>query len=119
MWLDRLNSRIAADLGNSLADHFLAAAASLSDRRATRSAQQRKAIRSFLARVDSEARPLRLGMFRRAKLASSFKGRLLNGGADSALTDELAQMLQLRLSEDAVDAAVAGPEARHDPLPEN
>jgi tetratricopeptide (TPR) repeat protein len=119
MWLDRLNSRIAADLGNSLADQFLAAAASLSDRRATRSAQQRKAIQSFLARVDSEARPLRLGMFRRAKLASSFKGRLLNGGADPALADELAQMLQLRLSADVVDAADAGPEARHDPLPEN
>jgi tetratricopeptide (TPR) repeat protein len=118
MWLDRLNSRIAADLGNSLADHFLAAA-SLSDRRATRSAQQRKVIQSFLARVDSEAGPLRLGMFRRAKLASSFKGRLLNCGADPVLADELAQMLQLRLSEDAVDATDAGPEALHDPLPEN
>jgi len=119
MWLDRLNSRIADDVGNSLADHFIAAAASIGDRRASRSAQQRKVIQSFLARVDGEVRPLRLGMFRRAKLASSFKGRLLNGGADPALTDELAQMLQLRLAADAVDAADEGPEAGHGPLPEN
>lgn len=119
MWLDRLNSRIAADLGNSLADNFLEAAASLSDRRATRSAQQRKAIQAFLARVDSEARPLRLGMFRRAKLASTFKGRLLNGGADPSLADELSQMLQLRLSEVAVDAADADPEEGHDSVPES
>jgi tetratricopeptide (TPR) repeat protein len=119
MWFDRLNSRIAADVGNSLADYFMAAATSMDDRRASRSAQRRKVIQSLLARVDSEARPLRLGMFRRAKLANSFKGRLLNGGADPTLADELAQMLLLRLSEDAAETADAGPEAPHDLLPEN
>jgi tetratricopeptide (TPR) repeat protein len=115
MWLDRLNSRIAADVGNSLADHFMAAA-STGDRRAPRSARQRKVIQSFLARVDSEVRPLRLGLFRRAKLASSFKVRLLNGGTDRALADELAQMLQLRLAAGMADAE---PEARHDVSPES
>jgi hypothetical protein len=98
MWLDRLNSRIAADLGNSLADHFMAAATSMDDRRASRSAQRSKVIQSLLARVDSEARPLRLGLFRRAKLANSFKWRLLDGGFDPKLVDELTRMLLLRLS---------------------
>src|SRR5260370_558100 len=117
MWFDRFSSRIAADVGNPLADYFMAAATSMDDRRASRSAQRRKVIQSLLARVDSEARPLRLGMFRRAKLANSFKGRLLNGGADPALSDELAQMLLLRLSVDAADTADTtdpDPEARHD-----
>src|ERR1700704_2089900 len=100
MWLDRLNSRIAVDVGSSLADHFMAAATSMAGRPASRSAQQRKIIQSFLARVESEGRPLRWGMFRRAKLASSFKGRLLSGGTDPALADELAQMLQLQFSAD-------------------
>jgi len=94
----------------------MAAAASMAGRRASRSAQQRKIIQSFLARVDSEVRPLRLGMFRRAKLASSFKGRLLSGGTDPALADELAQMLQLRCAADIADTE---PEAPRDPLPES
>ena len=97
MWLDWFSSRIAVSVGNSLADHFIAAAASMGDRRASRSAQQRKVIQSFLARVESEAGPLRLGMFRRAKLANSFKWRLLDSGLDPRLVDELTRMLLLRL----------------------
>ena len=116
MWLDKLNSRTVVNVGHSLADHFLAGAASIDDRRASRSAQQRKAIQSFIARVDNEARPLGLGVFRRAKLVSSFKGRLLDGGADVALADELTQLLLLRLSAGAGDPE---PEARHDLAPES
>ena len=102
MWLDWFNSRIATDVGNSLADHFMAAtAAPPKGRRPSRSPEQGKAIQSFLARVDSEARPLRLGMFRRAKLANSFKWRLLDSGTDPALVDELTRMLLVRLSERA------------------
>jgi hypothetical protein len=98
MWLDWLSSRNASNVGNSLADHFLeAAAATTNKRRAPPSSQQDKAIQSFLARVDSEARPLRLGMFRRAKLANSFKWRLLDRGLDPRLVDELTRMLLLRL----------------------
>jgi hypothetical protein len=36
-------------------------------------------------------------MFRRAKLANSFKWRLLDGGFDPKLVDELTRMLLLRL----------------------
>ena len=98
MWLDWFSSRIAAQVGNSLADHFIAAAAVAKGRRLPRPAEQAQAIQSFLARVDSEARPLRLGIFRKAKLANSFKWRLLDGGTDPALVDELTRMLLLRLS---------------------
>jgi hypothetical protein len=101
MWLDWFSSRIAIDVGNSLADHFMAATAAPppKGRKPSRPADQGKAIQSFLARVDSEARPLRLGMFRRAKLANSFKWRLLDSGTDPALVDELTRMLLVRLSE--------------------
>jgi len=115
MWFERLNSRIATNVGNSLADQFMAAAAT-DERRPSRSSQQGKAIQAFLARIDSEARPLRLGMFRRAKLANTFKWRLLDSGIDPALADDLTQMLLLRLSTGAADAE---PEAPHEPLPQS
>ena len=98
MWLDWFSSRIAVNVGNSLADHFMAASAATQGRRPARPAERANAIQSFLARVDSEARPLRLGMFRKAKLANSFKWRLLDRGTDPALVDELTRMLLLRLS---------------------
>jgi hypothetical protein len=98
MWLDWFSSRIATEAGNSLADHFMAATAATKGRRPSRPAERAQAIQSFLARVDSEARPLRLGMFRKAKLANSFKWRLLDQGTDPALVDELTRMLLLRLS---------------------
>jgi hypothetical protein len=98
MWLDWFSSRIAVNVGNSLADQFMAAMAATQGRRPPRPAERANAIQSFLARVDSEARPLRLGMFRKAKLANSFKWRLLDRGTDPALVDELTRMLLLRLS---------------------
>jgi hypothetical protein len=98
MWLDWFSSRIATDVGNSLADHFIAAATvKTNKRRAPAPAQHDQAVKSLLARVDSEARPLRLGMFRRAKLANTFKWRLLDSGLDPRLVDELTRMLLLRL----------------------
>jgi hypothetical protein len=98
MWLAWFSSRNASNVGNSLADHFIAAATETTKkRRGPPSSQQDQAIQSFLARIDSEARPLRLGMFRRAKLANSFKWRLLDGGFDPKLVDELTRMLLLRL----------------------
>jgi hypothetical protein len=98
MWLAWFSSRNASNVGNSLADHFIAAATETTKkRRGPPSSQQDQAIQSFLARIDSEARPLRLGMFRRAKLANSFKWRLLDRGLDPKLVDELTRMLLLRL----------------------
>lgn len=97
MWLDWLSSRTAVKVGNSLADHLLAPAAQKGGR-AAKAARPDKAIQSFLAKVDSEAKPLRLGFFRRAKLANTFRWRLLDQGMDPALANELTRMLVLRLS---------------------
>ena len=111
MWLHRLNTRIVTEVGNSLADHFVAAATSANSEGAGQSREKRKAIQVFLARVDSEAMPLKLGMFRRAKLASAFKFRLLESGIDPQLVNELTRMLLLRLVANESDAgSPAAPE---------
>jgi len=96
MWLHRLNTRIVTEVGNALADHFVAAVSGSEAGGHPR--EKRKTIQAFLARVDREAMPLKLGMFRRAKLASAFKSRLLNGGVESELANELTRMLLLRLT---------------------
>ena len=90
------NSRVAVDVGGSLADQFLAAVAKSSAKRKTPDHTQ--AIQAFLGQVEREVRPLRLGMFRRAKLANTFKWRLLDKGVDRNLADELTRMLLLRLT---------------------
>jgi hypothetical protein len=99
MWTDRFNTKIAAGVGNKLADDFLAAAAAPARKgRKAQSSTQDVAVQSFLSQVDRDARPLRLGMFRRAKLANTFKWRLLDKGVDRTVVDDLTQMLLLRLS---------------------
>jgi hypothetical protein len=48
--------------------------------------------------VDRDAQPLRLGIFRRAKLANTFKWRLLESGIDGKIADELTKLLLLQLA---------------------
>jgi tetratricopeptide (TPR) repeat protein len=104
MWLDRLNTRIAADVGSALADQFLAAAARPSAQgRQIRPSERGRAIETLLTGVDRDARPLQFGRFRRAKFASSFRWRLLDNGVDLPLADELTRMLLLRLGADKLD----------------
>jgi tetratricopeptide (TPR) repeat protein len=103
MWLHRLNTRIVTEVGNTLADHFVTAAMA-ADAGGAQERGKRKAIQAFLTRVDREALPLKLGMFRRAKLASAFKLRLLSRGIEAELANELARMLVLRLMVPEVDA---------------
>ena len=55
-------------------------------------------LQKFLQRVDREARPLQLNFFRRAKLANSFKWRLLEKGVEKGIVNELTQALVLRLT---------------------
>ncbi len=99
MWTEVFNTKIAVDVGNKLADHFLAATAVPARQgRKAQSSGQDSAVQSFLAQVDRDARPLRLGMFRRAKLATAFKWRLLDKGIDRSVADDLTQLLLLRLS---------------------
>jgi hypothetical protein len=99
MVLNWFNTRIATETGTSLADQFLEAAAKANAKRNPKKApDQAKAIEAFLAQVDRDVRPLRFGMFRRAKLANTFKWKLLDNGVDRDFADELTRMLLLRLS---------------------
>jgi tetratricopeptide (TPR) repeat protein len=103
MLLNWLNGREAAAVGTALADEVLLQTAS--DARANGSpdgGRQRQALQSFLQRflqkVDREARPLQLNLYKRAKLANTFKWRLLDKGIERPIVDELTQALVLRLT---------------------
>jgi hypothetical protein len=100
MGFNWFNTKVAVDAGGSLADQFLAAVAKSNAKRNpnNKAADHAKAIEAFLVQVDREVRPLRLGVFRRAKLANTFKWRLLDQGVDRVLADELTRMLLLRLT---------------------
>lgn len=105
MLLNWLNAREATELGRSLADQFVprtGQAPAVHGKKAKPSDQN--ATQAFLARVDREARPLQLNLFKRAKLANSFKWRLLENGIEQRRVDELTQMLLFRLSGNGADA---------------
>jgi tetratricopeptide (TPR) repeat protein len=109
-WLD---AREATEVGAALAEDFVLQSASGSaSRRKNGSASApvgdlQKFMQKFLQRVDRDARPLQLNLFKRAKLANSFKWRLLEKGVDKDLVDELTQALVLRLTADPHEA-IAG-----------
>lgn len=114
-WLD---ARKATEVGSALADDFVfrAAPGTPDTRRKDAPDPQRQELQKFLQRfqqrIDREARPLQLNVFQRAKLANSFKWRLLEKGVERGLVDELTQALVLRLNgapggPAASDAAVA------------
>jgi tetratricopeptide (TPR) repeat protein len=106
MWLKgRNNTPKVAEVGTSLADKFLIAEAPAVGK-AGRQAPATK-LQNFLAEVERDVAPLQLGMFRRAKLASTFKWRLLDNGCEPALVDELTQMLLVRLGTKSIATAEA------------
>ena len=101
-WLD---SGKAAEVGAALADEFvLQSAGGPSGRargagsRGDGSPELQKFIQKFLQRVDRDTGQLKLNVFKRAKLANSFKWRLLEKGIEKQLVDELTQALVLRLT---------------------
>jgi len=102
MLLDWLNARDATRVGAALADDFVMQSASTArpspqdPRRGD--AQLQRLLQKFLQRVDREARPLELNLFKRAKLANSFKWRLLEKGVEPQVVDELTQALLVRLT---------------------
>jgi len=110
-----LNAREATEVGTALADDFVVHSApdALRTRHKERgpgseSQQLQKFLQRFLQRVDQKTRPLKLNVFKRAKLANSFKWRLLEKGIERQLVDELTQALVLRLS----------PQQANSPMPE-
>lgn len=104
----------ASNVGTALADDFVLQAASASSgghRKEVRPELKRqdlqKFLQRFLQRVDRDARPLKLNVFKRAKLANSFKWRLLEKGVDREIVDELTQALVLRLTTGPAGPALA------------
>ena len=112
MLLKWLDAREATAAGAALADDFHQQSAA---KLARGSARQRgpegelqKFLQRFLQRVDQAVSPLKLNVFKRAKLANAFKWRLLEKGVEQELVDELTQALVLRMT--GVDAGAAAPE---------
>jgi tetratricopeptide (TPR) repeat protein len=112
-WFD---SREATEVGAALADDFVLQ----TDQKRTKSAaagkEPQKVLNKFLQRVDRDARPLRLNAFKKAKLANSFKWRLLEKGVEAQIVEELTQALVMRLS---AKPAGSGVEPAHLPAARN
>src|SRR5262249_32859221 len=92
----------ATEIGVSLADDFVLQAGSSARTKSKGAATQGRDLaqflQKFLQRVDRDARPLKLNLFKRAKLANSFKWRLLEKGVEREIADELTSALVTRLS---------------------
>jgi tetratricopeptide (TPR) repeat protein len=102
MLLDWLDTRDATRVGTALADDFVMdkAAGSRVGSQDTRvaGALLQRLLQTFLQRVDREARSLELNLLKRAKLANSFKWRLLEKGVEPQIVDELTRALLVRLT---------------------
>jgi tetratricopeptide (TPR) repeat protein len=102
MPLNWLNGREAAAVGAALAENVLLQAGSQTRGSRNAAASQRQKLQQFLEKflltVDREARSLKLNVYKRAKLANSFKWRLLENGMEREVVDELCRALVLRLT---------------------
>jgi tetratricopeptide (TPR) repeat protein len=88
MILAWLNGREAAEIGVALADQYAASPGGGSG-----------AVEQLLQRADSDVRPLNLNFYKKAKLANSFKWRLIENGVARETADEVTKSLVLRLSQ--------------------
>jgi hypothetical protein len=101
MLLNFLNAREAVAIGSSLADQFVSPATSDPSKRVKKGKPGGGAedeLRKFVQRIDSDARPLRLNFYKRAKLANSFKWKLLQNGVKPEFVNELTRILLVRLA---------------------
>jgi hypothetical protein len=100
MLLNWLNASEAVGIGNALADQFMPRTTPQPAKRhkKIRPVEPDEELRKFFLRIDSEVRPLRLNFYKRAKLANSFKWKLLQNGVEPGLVNELTRSLLLRLA---------------------
>ncbi|MGH7172694.1 MAG: tetratricopeptide repeat protein, partial [Gemmataceae bacterium] len=110
MLLDWFNARAATQVGATLADCYLPeTAAAVAAKPKPQSAKSgRTDLRKFLQRVARETGPLKLNLFKRAKLLNAFKWRLLERGVDRKTADELTELVLLQLSGGALGTASSG-----------
>jgi tetratricopeptide (TPR) repeat protein len=123
MLLDWFNAREATTVGSSLADSFLRDSTSTPSARKAQVSDRGTNVRRLLRRAVLNARPLKLNLFKRAKLLGSFKWRLIEQGIDRGSADELTQLLLLQLSgrpfaapAPAATPPAGAPRKRIDPL---
>jgi len=116
-----LKASEATQVGTALADDVVlqtplgSAVRDKGTKPAVQEKELQKFLQKFLQRVDREARPLHLNFFKRAKLANSFKWRLLEKGVEKEIVNELTQALVMRLTVgqgSAVGKSAAIPSAR-------
>src|ERR1700730_10100719 len=99
MILEWFKSREIAELGALLADKFVLPRQLRSiTQNAAAEPSQSMALLEFLQQVDAEVQRLRLNFFKRAKLANSFKWRLLEKGVPRETADQATKRLVLHLS---------------------
>ena len=103
MMLDWFDAREAVEVGASLADRFMPHGRV--EGRA-RSRDARPDLRKFLRQAASEVQPLRLNLFKRARMLETFKSRLREHGLDQSVVEELTRLLLLQCSANGKGAAV-------------
>ncbi len=99
MPLDWWNAREVVEIGKALADHLWPRIESEhpTGREARPLGVQPHELDSFLRRVAREVGPLKLNLFKRARLFNSFKWRLREHGFDRAEVDRLTQSMIFQL----------------------
>jgi len=109
MLLEWFNAREAIAVGTSLADRFLPRdPTDASGRRKPGALKDNRAnLQKLMQTVAQEARPLKLNLFKRARLLNSFKWRLRENGYDPGAADELTRQLLLQLSGGGPEVALA------------
>jgi Flp pilus assembly protein TadD len=96
MILQWFDASEAATVGVSLADHFQARPAS-GRKKAVAAGDWRQELPRLRQRISREAGPLKLNLFKRAKLLNSFKWRLSELGFDPKSVEELTQVVLMQL----------------------
>jgi tetratricopeptide (TPR) repeat protein len=103
MILAWFSGREAAEIGVALADQFAPQPNSAVPQGSLQSAAS-GSMEQLLRRADSDVRPLRLNFYKKAKLANSFKWRLIENGVAKATADEVTQSLIVHLSRGQIPA---------------
>jgi Flp pilus assembly protein TadD len=93
----------AAEIGVALADQFAPQPNSAVPQGSLQSAAS-GSMEQLLRRADSDVRPLRLNFYKKAKLANSFKWRLIENGVARHTADEVTQSLIVHLSQRQIPA---------------
>jgi Flp pilus assembly protein TadD len=111
MILGWFNGREAAGIGVALADEY-APRIPVGSTHGSAQGTHSESMERLLHRADNEVRPLQLNFYKKAKLANSFKWRLIENGVARKTADEVTQSLVVHLAQSrmpALGSKVDGP----------